>query len=80
MLRAINVAILQDLVLLVLLGFHCTKTMILSRERVVLEQYLQRLEYLTSVTNQSIQPVSRVAGRDLVNSLLLDNVETEIYL
>jgi hypothetical protein len=32
------------------------------------------------VTNQSIQPASRVVGRDLVNSTLLDIVETEIYL
>jgi hypothetical protein len=32
------------------------------------------------LTNQSIQPASRVAGRYLVNSLLLDPVETEIYL
>jgi hypothetical protein len=32
------------------------------------------------VTNQSIQPASRGAGRGLVNLLLLDSVETEIYL
>jgi hypothetical protein len=30
------------------------------------------LEPVTSVTNQPIQPASRVAGRDLVHSLLLD--------
>jgi hypothetical protein len=35
--------------------------------------------HLTSVTNQSIQPASRIAGRGLFNSLLLDIVETEIY-
>jgi hypothetical protein len=29
------------------------------------------------VTNQSIQPASRVAGRDLVNSLLLDISERQ---
>jgi hypothetical protein len=38
-----------------------------------------QLEHLTSVTDHSIQLASKVAGRGLVNSLLLDIVKTEIY-
>jgi hypothetical protein len=38
------------------------------------------LEQLTSVTTRRIQTMSRAAGRGLVNSLLLDMLDTGIYL
>jgi hypothetical protein len=37
-----------------------------------------QLERLASVTTQSIRPASKIAGRGLVNLLLLDILETDV--